>query len=100
MKAKEKATDNRFKELQNRIKNSSPTEAIDQHEKMNEQVQNLTKKLDECQKRLQHEEASTAQLFKSIESSAQVINKLKTDLDSAVNENNNLKIELEDEKKK
>ena len=100
VKAKEKAIDNFFKELQNRIKNSSPTEAIFQHEKMNGQVQNLTKELDECRKRLQHEEASTTQLFKSIESSAQVINKLKTNLDSTVKENNNLKIELEDEKKK
>ena len=54
VKAKEKATDNRFKELQNRIKKSSPTEAIVQQEKMNEQVKHLTKELDECQKRLQN----------------------------------------------
>ena len=86
--------------MQNRIKNSSPTEAIFQQEKMNEQVQNLTKELDECQKIIHHEKASTTQLFKSIESSAQVNNKLKTDLDSIVKENNNLKIELENEKKK
>ncbi|MGM9190762.1 hypothetical protein ACTFGO_03475, partial [Campylobacter jejuni] len=50
VKAKEKAIDNRFKDLQNRIKKSSPTEAIVQQEKMNEQVQKLTKELDECQK--------------------------------------------------
>ena len=100
MKAKEKAVDNRFKELQNRIKKSSPTEAIVQQEKMNEQVHHLTKELDEYQKRLQNEQVSTTQLFKSVESSAQVINKLKTDLDSAVKENNILKIELENEKKK
>ena len=50
MKAKEKAANNRFKELQNGINKSSPTEAIVQQEKMNEQVQNLTKELDECQK--------------------------------------------------
>ena len=67
---------------------------------MNEQVQKFTKELDECQKRLQHEQASTPQLFKSVESSAQVNNKLKTDLDSAIKENNILKIELENEKKK
>ena len=35
VKAKEKAANNRFKELQNRIKKSSPTEAIVQQEKMN-----------------------------------------------------------------
>lgn len=99
VKAKEKATDNRFKDLQNRIKKSSPTEAIVQQEKMNEQVQKLTKELDECQKRLQDEQASSAQLFKSVESSAQVNNKLKTNLDYAVKGNNILKTELENEKK-
>ena len=67
---------------------------------MNEKVKNLTKELDECQKRLQHEQASTAKLFKSVERSAQVINKLKTDLDSTIKENNNMKIELVDENKK
>ena len=67
---KEDLVDNRFKELQNRIKKSSPTEVIVQQEKMNEQVQKLTKELDECQKRLQHEQVSTIQFFKSIESSA------------------------------
>ena len=36
--------------------------------------------------------ASTAQLFKFVESSAQVNNKLKTDLESTVKENNKLKI--------
>ena len=51
VKVKEKVADNRFKELQNRIKNSSPTKAIVQRENMNEQVQNLTKELDECNKK-------------------------------------------------
>ena len=50
MKAKAKVADNRFKELQNRIKKSSPTKAIVQQEKMNEQVQHLTKELDDFQK--------------------------------------------------
>ena len=59
VKAKKKVADNRFKELQNKIKNSSPTEAIVQQEKMNEQVKNLTKELDECKKRIQHEKTST-----------------------------------------
>ena len=63
-------------------------------------VQHLNKELDECQKRLQNEQESTAQLFKYVESSAQVINQLKTDLDSAMKENNILKIEWENEKKK
>ena len=47
VKAKEKATDNRFKELKNKIKNSSTIEAIVQQEKMNEQLKNMTKELDE-----------------------------------------------------
>ena len=36
VKAKEKAADNRFKELQNMINNSSSIEAIVQQEKMDE----------------------------------------------------------------
>ena len=51
VKAKEKAVDNMFKELKKSIKNFSPTEAIVQQEKMNEQVQELTTELDECQKK-------------------------------------------------
>ena len=38
VKAKEKATENRFKDLQNRIKNSSSIEEIFQQEKMKEQL--------------------------------------------------------------
>ena len=66
---------------------------------MNEQVQHLTKELDECKKRIQREKSSTTRFFKFVESSAQVNNKLKIDLDSIVKENNNLKIELENERK-
>ena len=40
VKVKEKAIDNRFKDLQNRIKNSSSTEEIIEQEKMKEQLKN------------------------------------------------------------
>lgn len=62
---------------------------------MNEQLKNITKELDEYKKRFHLEKTSTTQLFKFVENSTQVNNKLKIDLDSVVKENNNLKIELE-----
>ena len=45
VKAKVKAADNRFKDLQNRIKNSSSPEQIVEKEKMKEQLKKQTKEL-------------------------------------------------------
>ena len=53
-----------------------------------------------AKKKIENEKFSTIQLFKSIENSAQVNNKLKIDLDIIVKESDNLKIELENERKK
>lgn len=85
--------------MQNRIKNSSSTEQIVEQEKMKEQLKKQTKELDECKIRLEDEKASSINLFKSVQNSAQEAKKLKTELDSAVKQNHNLKIELENFRK-
>ena len=87
MKAKEKAVENRFKYLQNNIKNSSSTNEIVKQEKMKEQLKKLTKELDECKKRFEDEKASSINLFNSVQNSEQEAKKLKTKLDSAVKQN-------------
>ena len=55
--------------------------------------------MDECKKRLEDEKASSINLFNSIQNSAQEAKKLKTKLDSAVKQNHNLNIELENFRK-
>ena len=54
---------------------------------MKEQLKKLTKELDEQKKRFENEKASSINLFKFLQNSAQVANKLKTDLDSTVKKN-------------
>ena len=70
VKVKEKVVDNRFKELQNRMKKSSPPEVIVQQEKMNEQLKKLTIEMDENKKQFKNEKTSTKKLFKSEHNSA------------------------------
>ena len=55
--------------------------------------------MDECKKRLEDEKASSINLFNFVQNSAQEAKKLKTELDSAVKQNQNLKIELENFRK-
>ena len=55
--------------------------------------------MDECKKRLEDEKASSINLFNSVQNSAQEAKKFKTDLDSDVKQNQNLKIELENFRK-
>lgn len=50
-------------------------------------------------KKIENEKISSTQFFKSVQNSVQVNNKLKYTPDSTINENNNLKNELENEGK-